>query len=306
MQLLAWLVTLTLLVLLNATVKKNAFVMLLTTNDYLMGCQVVIQSLRNTNTSVQTFVCLVTDEISMESTLSLRRMGCDVRVVAPLANPQHDTVERTWFRSTYTKLHIWNLTEFDTIVYLDSDLLVLKNIDDLFVRPFTTLAAAPDMLPPDQFQSGLLAIKPNNRTYARMLEQMMVLPSYDGGDQGFLNSFFRNWYEMPSHSRLPSTYNIVQTMAHLYPPAWKLHEPNMRVLHFSGDPHMKPWRADGRVVVESIGPYFYRWSDVAEQVHRVVNGFGGVSELQTQAEIEPSEPRKKPKKKSRKNTKAVS
>ncbi len=52
----------------------------------------------------------------------------------------------------YTKLHVWNLVEFEKVVYIDADALVLQNVDELFSRP--GFAAAPDVFPPDKFNAG--------------------------------------------------------------------------------------------------------------------------------------------------------
>ena len=42
--------------------------------------------------------------------------------------------DMTWSESV-TKLHIFNLTEYKRIVYLDSDALVMRNLDHLFQLP---------------------------------------------------------------------------------------------------------------------------------------------------------------------------
>jgi hypothetical protein len=64
--------------------------------------------------------------------------------------------------------------------------------------------------------------------------------SYDQGDQGFLNAYFSSWYNYSSNNRLPFKYNVLQTIIHLYPPAWKIvHDTRqVHILHFSGDLEM--------------------------------------------------------------------
>lgn len=40
-----------------------------------------------------------------------------------------------------------------------------------------------------------------------MLSKIEELPTYDGGDTGFLNAYFPDWYTMPSEHRLPYGFN---------------------------------------------------------------------------------------------------
>ena len=67
------------------------------------------------------------------------------------------------------------------------------------------MAAAPDVFPPDHFNAGVLIIRPSMLTFRDMLKKINQLSAYDGGDTGFLNSYFPNWFE--SGLRLPYTYN---------------------------------------------------------------------------------------------------
>ena len=57
------------------------------------------------------------------------------RQVEPIANPNSDVHVEGWVNSGYTKLHIWDMTEYDKVVYIDADVLVLENVDELFDRP---------------------------------------------------------------------------------------------------------------------------------------------------------------------------
>eukprot|EP00963_Diacronema_lutheri_P009620 scaffold868_cov351-Pavlova_lutheri.AAC.11 len=61
----------------------------------------------------------------------------------------------------YSKLNVFRLYKFSKIVYLDADTLVLRNIDELFYRP--SLSAAPDVVPPDNFNTGVMVIRPSEQ-----------------------------------------------------------------------------------------------------------------------------------------------
>ena len=44
----------------------------------------------------------------------------------------YPNLENKW---NYSKLSIWELIEYDKVIFIDSDLVVLKNMDRFFVYP---------------------------------------------------------------------------------------------------------------------------------------------------------------------------
>ena len=57
-------------------------------------------------------------------------------------------------------------------------------------NPSAILAAAPDIFPPDNFNAGVLIIRPDMKVFRQMLSKIEEIETYDGGDTGFLNHFF--------------------------------------------------------------------------------------------------------------------
>mmetsp|Transcript_60771 Transcript_60771/g.166906 ORF Transcript_60771/g.166906 Transcript_60771/m.166906 type:complete len:110 (+) Transcript_60771:105-434(+) len=77
-----------------------------------------------------------------------------------------------------------------------------------------------------------------------MASKLGTLPTHDGGDTGFLNSYFSDWYTRPSAARLPFAYNAQRTL-HWFthekqPGYWNVCKP-IKVIHFSSSP--KPWES---------------------------------------------------------------
>ena len=58
---------------------------------------------------------------------------------------------------TLTKLHVWKLTDYDKMVFCDADMVVVRNIDDLFERE--ELSAVPDCGWPSCFNTGLFVFR---------------------------------------------------------------------------------------------------------------------------------------------------
>ena len=57
---------------------------------------------------------------------------------------------------TFTKINCWLLEQYSKCVFLDADILVLQNIDDLFERE--EFSAAADAGWPDCFNSGVFVL----------------------------------------------------------------------------------------------------------------------------------------------------
>jgi glycogenin len=186
---------------------KKAFVTMLCNGDsYVPGGEVLGKSLAASGSKVPR-VAMVTADISPAARVRLAAQGWELRDTARLANPTPKALQSfPRFSVVYTKLRAWELTDFDRVVMLDADTLVLRNVDDLFDRP--GFAAAPEFFLPDRFNSGVMVVTPSRDTFERMLGALSVAPSYDGGDQGFLNSFYADWYAMPAAHRLPAGYNL--------------------------------------------------------------------------------------------------
>ena len=90
------------------------------------------------------------------------------------------------------------------------------------------------------------------------------MPSYDGGDTGFLNAFFSSWFHEPAEARLPFGCNAQRTM-HAFTkkqPSYWNDAVDIEILHYSSSP--KPWlcprprRSEGLKSPKSI---FWRFFD---------------------------------------------
>jgi len=221
---------------------KISYVTTLCNGDgYLPGVEALGKSLEAHGSSVPRTV-LVTADVSDTARTALTEQGWQIREVAPLQNPNPGTAQLfERFQNVYTKLRAWELVDLDKIVLLDADVITLQNIDELFERP--SIAAAPDFFLPDRFNSGLMVIEPSAETFERMLEALWNTPSYDGGDQGFLNVFHPHWYAMDVSHRLPAGYNLQNFIFQFLRGHPSLKQALLReakVIHYSVQ---KPWLA---------------------------------------------------------------
>lgn len=196
--------------------------------------------------------CLVAPEVGAAGQARLRAAGMRVVGVPPLPNPHAESTHVPgWAACGFVKLRVWQLA-LRTCVYVDADAVALEpleelfalfddaagrgdNSDDLGAGPFAPvgaigadefsgdraaldralLAAAPDVFPPDKFNAGVLVLRPSQRIFRALLRAAGAgLPSYDGGDTGFLNACFPQWFSgaAPGLRRLPFAYNALRVL----------------------------------------------------------------------------------------------
>ena len=131
-------------------------------------------------------------------------MRVKLLISAPIGRPDLTTV--------LTKLHIFRLTQFSKIIFLDADVLPVHPISHLFSLPFE-FSAVPDVGWPDIFNSGVLVLTPGEEQFNQLNHLIASKPSWDGGDQGLLNE----WRD-GDWNRLSFTYNTTPTAAYTYVP----------------------------------------------------------------------------------------
>lgn len=187
--------------------------------EYVLGVQVLMQSIKLTGTP-HDLVVLASDSVSEASKRIFADIGCRVIDVANIDNPfLGGTLSNKNFIYTLNKLHVWNLLEYERVVYLDADNVLIRNSDELFLcGNFCAV-----FMNPCHFHTGLLVVTPDAREYNRLLKGLNTLESFDGADQGFLSSMYshqlrkaslfipekaKKLTQLPKGMRLSVGYNI--------------------------------------------------------------------------------------------------
>lgn len=108
---------------------------------------------------------------------------------------------------SWTKGHIFNLTDFDAVLYLDGDTIFRKSIDFLF-EPSTSIVAASlsgerrcsgaglrSPTPPGSwFNTGVVLVKPSQRSFNAYVEAVAAQKSCpEDGSQTTENNLFKTW-----------------------------------------------------------------------------------------------------------------
>lgn len=81
------------------------------------------------------------------------------------------------------------------MVYVEADVLVLRNLDHLFMMPEVSGSGSTKNL----FNSGMMVVEPSNCTFQLLMNEIEKNASQIGGDWDFLNRMFPWWHRIPRH-----------------------------------------------------------------------------------------------------------
>tara|TARA_A100001515_G_scaffold144548_1_gene148992 strand:- start:1552 stop:2271 length:720 start_codon:yes stop_codon:yes gene_type:complete len=235
---------------------NNAFVTLTSNDLFVPGAIAAVKSIRMTKTKHPIF-CMVSNEVSEENKIELENNGCTVIVVdkihSNVSGEEGDRFEvgKNWL--TFTKLNVFNLTQFDKIVYIDADCIVLQNIDDMF--NFPTLSGY-TLAHTGELEAGVLVLEPSNQLFNEILS-FIDKENWKNHDQSLLNWFFRDHKKEFHH--LSNEYHFCHKLYHNRDPSL-LQKKKAKIIEFNG---YKPWIPsrwkDGEDVFYKIWNYAYSY-----------------------------------------------
>ncbi|KAJ6682758.1 UDP-GLUCURONATE:XYLAN ALPHA-GLUCURONOSYLTRANSFERASE 1 [Salix koriyanagi] len=99
---------------------------------YVCGAIAAAQSIRLSG-STRDLVILVDETISVYHRSGLEKSGWKIRTIQRIRNPKAE--KDAYNEWNYSKFRLWQLTDYDKIIFIDADLLILRNIDFLFGMP---------------------------------------------------------------------------------------------------------------------------------------------------------------------------
>ncbi|KAI1124804.1 glycosyltransferase family 8 protein [Nemania abortiva] len=248
--------------------REDVYATLLLTDTYLPGALVLAHSLRDASTTKKLAALVTLDSVSAEAITQLKSVYDYVIPVPRIRNAQPANLllmNRTDLHSAFTKINLWSQTQFRKIVYIDADVVAYRAPDELFNIPHP-FSAAPDIGWPDLFNTGVMVLSPNMGDYYAMMAMAERGISFDGADQGLINTHFRNNY-----NRISFTYNVTPSAHYQYIPAYRHFQSSINMVHFIGSD--KPW-FQGRHASTGSSPFDEmtgRWWAVYDRHYRVAS-----------------------------------
>lgn len=135
----------------------------------------------------------------------------------------------------FAKLRLWQL-DYERVVFLDADTLVVRNVDRLFDYP--EFCAAPNVYESladfHRLNSGVFTARPSQATFEAMMARLDTPDAFwRRTDQTFLEAFFPQWHG------LPVTFNMLQYVWFAMPDLWRWS--SVQIVHYQ---YEKPWQRD--------------------------------------------------------------
>ena len=248
-----------------------AYATLVTNEDYLLGSLALARSINKVDPDNPLWVMTTRSDLDF---CPLENEGCHILHVAPVPcsdeflerhsrSSQHKVAPFTKGNKpefhnpidNFCKLRIWELEQFDRVVYLDADVIVLRDIQKLFSYP--EFSAAPNLYETladmHRLNSGVFVAHPSKATFEDLLSKLDVPGVFwRRTDQTFLESVFVDWHG------LPYIYNVLQYVYFNLPELWNW--TSIRVLHYQ---YEKPWEENHPKQVQ-LKPLIDLWHTVLE------------------------------------------
>ncbi|XP_020588360.1 galactinol synthase 2-like [Phalaenopsis equestris] len=272
-------------------VQRGAFVTFLAGDgDYVNGVVGLAKGLRKVRSAYPLIVAVLTD-VPASHRRELELQGCIIREIDPVHPPPNQTrFAMAYYVINYSKLRIWDFVEYKKMVYLDADIQVFDNIDNLFELPDGYFYAVMDCFcektwshskqyeigycqqcpdrrpwpvaelgPPPSlyFNAGMFVFEPSVSTGKSLLSTLEITTPTLFAEQDFLNMYFRNIYKP-----IPLEYNLVMAMLWRHPEKVDLQK--VKVVHYCAA-GSKPWSFTGKeenMNREDIRMLVKRWWDI--------------------------------------------
>jgi len=271
----------------RAPASPHAYVTLVTNRDYVLGACALLRSLRRTATNAD-LVVLYTPGVAEDDLTALRAFEprlrrCERLPTSGAFNERHERGRlhkavpftkggKPVFHTpldNFVKLRLWQLTEYEKVVFIDADALVLKTCDKLFDYP--EFCAAPNVYESladfHRMNSGVFTARPDDSTFRDMLMRLDEPDAFwRRTDQTFLQSYFPDWHGLPVY------YNMLQYVWFNLPDLWDWEQ--IRILHYQ---YEKPWET-GHDKTEKLRPLIDLW-------HAFATGNGIPDDMSDLAEL---------------------
>ncbi len=226
--------------------EKRAYVTVLTSTNYLDGVRTLLFSLNKVE-SAYPLVVVVPEHFDLSCQQILKAWGCEIveypnKIVSEELKQQN---KRAYWNDTFFKLCVFDLVQYEKIIYIDLDMILLQNIDHLFENDHISAVQGGKLFFHwEDINSGLMVIKPNHKEFTDLINlvpmvcQKKIEVNEGFGDQDVISYYYkyinRQW---EGKNRLDERYNAMIRCIHELCVEFGYN--NIKIIHFTGK--KKPW-----------------------------------------------------------------
>ena len=233
---------------------KRVYITALTNERYIPGAMALVKSLREVNSKYDIAIMIPSEK---EDSLgaALREYGV-LDIAGTFLLPKESICldelsyvvdeKYSYWRDAFFKLQAAGCVEFDKIILLDCDQMVVRNVDHLFDAPMFTATTCGRCVHPDwlSLSAGLLVLEPSQELHEKLIS--LILPAIESkkekglqaGDQDVFNLACPEWRNRPDLF-IPEKYNICWGWISDLCKKEKITPKDFYMIHFPGKE--KPW-----------------------------------------------------------------
>lgn len=259
--------------------RKKAYLLIISNEEFLDGALVLGISLRQHSPMLQEGVAdmaiIITEgRVGPTSQKRLRHEGGfdQIYEVPSLAK----RAPKAYWKDTFDKIYMFNMTQYDTIVFMDADMICVRSMDELFAKKADGDANSVSAIgfrgggEGPYFQTGMMVIHPTREKFAEIFERFEsgVPPrgnqynhGMNGRDGVLLRDVFQNNFKI-----LDNKYSRNLN------PRWKIPS-SVISLHLRGK--IKPWfnrelpNEEPELGKKEFGfPYVLWWEIYEGEIHK--------------------------------------
>jgi alpha-N-acetylglucosamine transferase len=236
---------------LETPARRYAYVTAITTDDYVPGVLALKVALKMAAARYP-LISMVGEKVSPKTEKLIQSYGIETIRVPNVVIPdetceRNSSVKMNYWNNSFSKLAVMSLSEYEKLVYVDSDMLVIRNIDELFVLPHMSAVVAGKSYPGNEhwkdMNSGIMVIEPNENHYNDLIGCISAIEKSTNnkayGDQEVFGYYYK-WAER-RELEISERYNVLAYYADYYVQNQKriLGSEKIKVIHFVGP--VKPW-----------------------------------------------------------------
>ena len=163
------------------------------------------------------------DIISQRYLDALARLGAEIRIIEEIPNTQYTSMipggRATFWGMSFNKLRIFSYTEFRKILFIDADVLILRNIDHIMLEPDFTGAFTTECCNPGargKLGGGMWVFEPSAARWNYTMELIKQpcpdseLGTWVHADMDVVNYMFCDIREGESFEQWPFTRDLRQ------------------------------------------------------------------------------------------------